>query len=155
MSTAIRDLDPFVRQQTVLLTTYRRDGAPVGTPVSIVVDGDRAFVRTWDTAGKLKRIRNNPVVEVAPSTVRGTPTGPALRARARILDGDEAAHAARLLTRKHPLLHGLLVPLAYRLRHYTTVHLELTPLERETAVGSSPSPTTLGRDGVQSAVRVE
>ena len=41
-------LEPFVRQQTVLLTTYRRNGTPVGTPVHIAVDGDRAFVRTWD-----------------------------------------------------------------------------------------------------------
>lgn len=43
-------LAPFVRQKTVLLTTYRRDGTPVGTPVHIAVDGDRAFFRTWDRA---------------------------------------------------------------------------------------------------------
>jgi len=59
-------LEPFVRQRAVLLTTYRRDGRPVGTPVSIAVDEDRAFFRTWDTTGKFKRIRNNPEVEVAP-----------------------------------------------------------------------------------------
>ena len=75
-------LQPFVRQWAVLLTTYRRDGTPVGTPVNIAVDGDLAFVRTWDAAWKLKRIRNNPEVEVAPCTVRGKPTGPAIRARA-------------------------------------------------------------------------
>ena len=37
-------LEPFVRQKTVLLTTYRRNGAPVGTPVNIAVEGARAFV---------------------------------------------------------------------------------------------------------------
>ena len=58
-------LEPFVRQTCVLLTIYRRNGTPVGTPVNIAVDGDRAFVRTWDTTWKLKRIRNNPEVEVA------------------------------------------------------------------------------------------
>ena len=63
----------FVNQKTVLLTTYRRDGTPIGTPVNIVVDGDRAFVRTFDMAWKLKRIRKNPRVEIAPSTVRGNP----------------------------------------------------------------------------------
>jgi PPOX class probable F420-dependent enzyme len=68
--------NPFVHQRTVLLTTYRRDGTHVGTPVNIVVDGDRAFVRTFDTAWKLKRIRNNPMVEIAPSTVRGKPHRP-------------------------------------------------------------------------------
>jgi uncharacterized protein len=35
MTTSRLVLEPFVRQQTVLLTTYRRDGSPVGTPVSI------------------------------------------------------------------------------------------------------------------------
>jgi hypothetical protein len=44
-------LEPFDRQKTVLFTTHRRDGTPVGTPVRIVVDGDRTFVRTWDTPG--------------------------------------------------------------------------------------------------------
>ena len=55
-----RLLEPFVGQWAVLLTTYKRDGTPIGTPVNIAVDGDRAFVRTFDTAWKLKRIRNRP-----------------------------------------------------------------------------------------------
>jgi PPOX class probable F420-dependent enzyme len=84
--TLVPALEPLVHQQYVLLTTYRRDGTPVGTPVHIAVDGDRAFVRTWDTAWKLKRIRNNPEVEVAPSTMRGVPTGSAVHARARVLE---------------------------------------------------------------------
>ena len=126
--TATPALEPFVRQSTVLLTTYRRDGTPVGTPVNIVVDGDRAFVRTWDTAGTFKRIRNNPMVEIAPSTFRGTPTGPAVRAHARVLSGDESAHAGQLLAHKHPILQGMLVPLMHRLRGNTTMHIELTPI---------------------------
>src|SRR5918995_4709724 len=88
---------PFARQQTVLLTTFRRDGTPVKTPVNIAVDGDRAFIRSWDTAGKVKRIRNNPEVTIAPCTTRGRPTGPAIPARARILAGEESARAGRLL----------------------------------------------------------
>ena len=118
----------FVKQPTVLLTTYRRDGTPVGTLVNIVVDGDRAFVRTFDTAWKLKRIRKNPMVKIAPSTVRGNPTGPALSARARVIEGSESDHASRALNKKHPLLHGVLVPLVHRLRGNKTVHIELTPL---------------------------
>ena len=124
-----RPLEPFVRQWAVLLTTYKRDGTPIGTPVSIVVDGDRAFVRTFDTAWKLKRIRNNPEVKVAPSTWRGRPTGPAIRARARVLEGEESAYAGRLLARKHPILHRFLVPLIHRLRGNETMHIELRPLD--------------------------
>jgi len=40
--------------KTVLLTTYKRDGTPVGTPVSIAFDGDRAFFRSYDKAWKTK-----------------------------------------------------------------------------------------------------
>jgi uncharacterized protein len=122
-------LEPFVRQWAVLLTTYKRDGTPVGTPVNIAVDRDRAFVRTFDTAWKLKRIRNNPVVEVAPSTWRGAPTGPAIRAYARVLEGEESAYAGRLLASKHPILHGFLVRLIHRLRGNKTMHIELTPVD--------------------------
>lgn len=117
---------PFVRQRTVLLTTFRRDGTPVGTPVHIAVEGDRAFFRTWDTTWKLRRIRRNPAVTIAPATTRGTPTGPALSAQARILDGAEATHAGRALAQKYPLLHGLLIPLIHRLRRNRTMHAELT-----------------------------
>jgi uncharacterized protein len=131
-------LAPFVRQKTVLLTTFRRDGTSVGTPVSIAVEGDRAFVRTWDTSGKMKRIRNNPEVTIAPSTTFGTPTGPALPAEAKILTGSESSHAGHLLARKYPLLHGVIVPLTHRLRRNTTTHIELTGRTRhDTGHGAS------------------
>jgi uncharacterized protein len=117
---------PLARQRTVLLTTFRRDGTPVGTPVSIFVEGDRAFVRTWDTAGKAKRIRSNRAVTIAPCTAGGRATGQPVSAHARILAGEESARAGRLLADKYPLLHGLLVPLVHRLRGNTTTHIELT-----------------------------
>jgi hypothetical protein len=59
-------LEPLVKQRAVLLTTYRRDGTPVGTAVNIVVEGDLAYIRTWDAAWKLRYIRNSPEVEFAP-----------------------------------------------------------------------------------------
>jgi uncharacterized protein len=97
--------------------------------VNIAVDGHRAFVRTWDTTWKLKRIRNNPGVEVAPSTMRGKPTAPAIHARAQILEGDESAYAGRAIARKHRILHGFLVPLVHRLRRNKTMHIELRPAD--------------------------
>jgi PPOX class probable F420-dependent enzyme len=121
-----RSLDRFGRERQILLTTYRRDGAPVGTPVHVAVEGDVAYVRTFDPSGKLKRIRNNDEVAVAPSTLRGRPTGPAAKARARILASDEAEHAATLLAAKYPLLHGRLIPWYHRRKHLTTTQIELT-----------------------------
>jgi PPOX class probable F420-dependent enzyme len=122
----------FVRQKTVLVTTYRRNGRPVSTPVSLAVEGDHAYLRSFEQAGKTRRIRNNPRVDIAPSTARGRPTGPAIQATARRLDDVESRRAARLLARKHPLLHGVLVPLTHRLgraKTGKTVHFQLTPLD--------------------------
>ena len=120
---------PFVRQKTVLLTTYRQDGTPVGTPVHLVVVGDRAFFRTWDQAWKFKRLRNNPEVTIAPSTARGKPTGPAIGARAKLLGAEEEALAARALAGKYPVVHGVLVPLYHRLNRLNTVYFEVRPSE--------------------------
>jgi uncharacterized protein len=122
-------LEPFVHQQTVLLTTYRRDGTPVGTPVNLAIEGERAFIRTWDSTGKFKRIRNNAEVEIAPSTFRGQPTGPAIHAHAKILGDQESADAGQALVRKHPLLQGILVPLIHRLWGYKTRYIEITPVD--------------------------
>src|SRR6266545_4115879 len=66
-------LEPLRHSKTILLTTYKRDGTPVATPVSIAFDGDRAFFRTYHKAGKTKRLRNNPQLEAAPCTLRGHP----------------------------------------------------------------------------------
>jgi PPOX class probable F420-dependent enzyme len=122
----------LVRQKTVLVTSYRRDGRAVGTPVSLAVDGDHAYVRSFEKAWKTRRLRHNPRVDVAPSTARGRPTGPGIQATAKRLEGAESRRAARLLAGKHPVLHGLLVPWTHRLgraKTGKTVHFELTPLQ--------------------------
>ena len=75
-----------------------------------------------------KRLRNDPRVEFAASTLRGRSAGPPVRARAILLDGDQARIAAGALARQHRVLQGIVVPLAHRLRHYQTMHAyELVP----------------------------
>ncbi len=127
MSANANRLRPLVEQTNVLLTTYRRTGEGVGTPIHLVVDGDRAVFRTWNTTGKVKRLRNNPEVTIAPSTIRGEPTGEAIRAAVRELTGREAARAAQLLTGKYPVMHRL-IPVLHRLMRRRTLHYELRPL---------------------------
>jgi uncharacterized protein len=121
--------EPFTKRRTALLITYKRDGAPVATPVTIAVEGDHAYVRTWDTAWKARRMRNDPRVLVAPATMGGRRRGAPVPARSRLLSGDEAAHAARAIARRQRILQGILVPLTHRLMRYRTVHYELTTLE--------------------------
>jgi uncharacterized protein len=120
-------LAPLMNTKTILLTTYKKDGTPVATPVSIAFDGDRAFFRSYDKAWKTRRLCRNPAVQAAPATLRGQPTGPAIRARATLLDGEQARLAARALARRHRILQAILVPATHRLMRYRTVHYELVP----------------------------
>jgi uncharacterized protein len=122
------ELERFVKARQVLLTTYRKDGTPVGTPVNVAVVGPVAYARTWDATGKIKRIRNNPQVEIAPCTGRGKVTGEPLKMTARILEGEESDRAGKAIEAKHPILQGRIVPWYHHWKHLGTTHLELTPL---------------------------
>ena len=118
--------DDLATKRNVVVTTYKRDGSAVPTTVNVVVSGDHAYFRTWSTAGKAKRPRRAARLLSAPSTARGKPTGPATPATARLLGPEEEQPIRHALAKKHPVLQGQLVPLAHRLRHYSTVHYELT-----------------------------
>jgi PPOX class probable F420-dependent enzyme len=131
-------LDPLRPTKTILLTTYRRDGMPASTPVSIAFHGDRAFFRTYDRAAKAKRLRNNPHVEAAPATLRGEPTGTPIRARARLLSGDDARVAAAALARRHRLLQRIVVPLSHRLARSITSSSQRQPQRHALSRAAAP-----------------
>ena len=124
------DLTQLKDTRTILLTTYKRDGAGVDTPVSIAFNGDRAYFRTWNKAWKTKRLSNDPRVLAAPCTMRGKPKGPAIEASARLLDGEQARVAARALARRHRVLQGIVVPAAHRAMRWQTMHYELLDPQR-------------------------
>jgi uncharacterized protein len=88
-------------QKYISLTTFRRSGVPVATPVWFGEDADKVYVMTRSDLGKTKRIRNNPKLRVAPCTIRGKVTGPAFEALARILPPEEHAHARETINRKY------------------------------------------------------
>jgi uncharacterized protein len=90
-------LDHLRDTKTIVLTTFKRDGTPVPTPVSIAFDGSRAFFRSYHKAWKTKRLSRNPEVEVTPSNVSGKVTGPSVRAWAKLLDDQQSRVAARAL----------------------------------------------------------
>jgi PPOX class probable F420-dependent enzyme len=73
------------QERFLSLTTLRRDGTPVATPVWVVAAAGLLYVWTGSQTGKAKRIRNNPAVTLAPCTRRGAVTGPAVPAQAVIV----------------------------------------------------------------------
>ncbi|QXE34006.1 PPOX class F420-dependent oxidoreductase [Streptomyces sp. GMY02] len=107
----------------VSLTTFRKDGRAVVTPVGCVIEGGTLYVLTPPDTGKVKRIRNSGRVVIAPCNGRGTvPAGaPEVEGVARLLGEQEIARvqhymvqrtflyrlvriADRVLRRKRPLV---------------------------------------------------
>lgn len=95
----------------LLLTTFRRDGTPVPTPVWVVGDGGALLVWSAVDSGKVKRLRRgggrDVRVLVGPCDVRGRPTGPDRPATATLLDQAESDRGRDLLRRKYGLLGRL------------------------------------------------
>ncbi|GEM_PF-473431 len=88
-------------QKYISLTTFRKSGAGVATPVWFGEEDGKLYVMTRSDLGKAKRIRNNPQVRVAPCTIRGTVTGAEIAAMARILPPEEHTRARQTINRKY------------------------------------------------------
>src|SRR5271170_213396 len=98
---------PFAGKKYLSLESFRKNGQGVPTPVWFAEDGGILYVYSEAAAGKIKRIRNNPRVRVAPCDARGRLKGDWVEGTARILEGQEAAHAEELLTAKYGLIKRL------------------------------------------------
>jgi PPOX class probable F420-dependent enzyme len=94
----------------LLLTTFRRDGTPVATPVWVVGAGSEILVLTGPEAGKTKRLRNNSKVLVAPCDMRGRPTGEAVAASAILQDAAATERTEAAIRRRY----GWMARLAFR-----------------------------------------
>lgn len=101
-------LAQFANQKYLNLESYRKDGRGVQTPLWFVEDNGTLYFYTVAHSYKVKRIRNNPHVRVAPCDVRGKVKGEWVDATARRLDAAEARHADDLLNRKYGLLKQIL-----------------------------------------------
>lgn len=128
------------------LTTFRRSGEPVSTPVLLIPDGDRLLVRTAAGSGKLKRIGHSPRVEVTPCDQRGRHLGPTAGGTATIL-GPEAVGPTLARLHARYRIAGPLFSLVRRLRRQPDVIVEIAldvPMSR-------PAPASLDIDDVARA----
>jgi len=113
------DLTHLRTAKYIDLVTFRRSGVGVHTPVWFGYEDGRLYVMTLPDSGKLKRIRNNPAVRVAPATVRGRALGPEVDAVARVAPDPRRA---RQLVRKRYWLAR--IPWPWRREN---VYLEISP----------------------------
>ncbi|MFE5753663.1 PPOX class F420-dependent oxidoreductase [Streptomyces massasporeus] len=110
-----RTLDELGAGKYLLVTSYRKNGTPVATPVWVVRDGDALGVWTPADSWKVKRIRNRADVLVGPCDLRGNPTGDQVPATAEICDAATSGRYRQLIGRKYGLT-GRLTLLGSRLR---------------------------------------
>ena len=96
---------------TISLTTYRKSGQEVHTPVWVVNIDERGYVRTSMKAGKIKRIRNNSDVVIAPCTSSGKITGEKVLAKAVIIEPrkDEYSMINKKFRSKYKIMYYLIM----------------------------------------------
>lgn len=95
------DTAALANERYVSITTFRRDGTPVSTPVWVA--GENGSLLVWSAANswKVKRIRRDRHVRIAPCTARGEARGEALDADATV--SEDTARVSELLARKYGL----------------------------------------------------
>jgi uncharacterized protein len=80
-----------------LLTSFRRNGTGVGTPMGTVASNGKLYFMTAADTWKVKRLTHNPRVTLAPGNRKGEALGPTIEGQVRRLYAEEAKHARNLL----------------------------------------------------------
>ncbi|GAB3571762.1 PPOX class F420-dependent oxidoreductase [Amycolatopsis endophytica] len=97
--------EPIAAEKYLLLTTFRKNGTPVPTPVWAAGHDGEVVVWSDRQAGKVKRVRNNPEVTVQGCDLRGNQThGPVVTGRARLLDDEATERARTAIARKYGIV---------------------------------------------------
>jgi len=119
-------VEELCAHKRTLLATFRRSGVVVATPVWAADADGRFYVRSERTAGKIKRLRNDPRVLVAPCTVRGKPLGAPLEATAAVVPPEREYIAEQALVRRYGLGRALFEWTFDRMR-IDMCYLEIVP----------------------------
>ncbi|WP_327678819.1 PPOX class F420-dependent oxidoreductase [Streptomyces sp. NBC_00467] len=95
--------EDFAAAKYISVTTFRKDGTGVATPVWFAEDGGKLYAWTRTDSWKVKRLRNDPRVVVSVCDVRGriAEGAPTAEGTAELLDTAATARIRKLLARKY------------------------------------------------------
>ncbi len=130
--TSSEGISPFAYlapERFVSLTTFRKSGVAVVTPVWFAFDPDngrKLYVVTTEETGKAKRLRNNPRVVLAPCNSGGKVHGPEVEGVATFVAEAESPHANAVLAKRFGFLYWL-IGFIGSLRHRKRTWLEIVP----------------------------
>ena len=109
MSAQTSPFAPLVKENYASLTTFRKNGTAVATPMWFAERNGVIYIYTGATSGKIKRIRNTSRITLAPCTANGKVTGAAIEGKARIInDPQETAIAEAALMQKYGIQRRVL-----------------------------------------------
>jgi hypothetical protein len=118
-------LAELAKHKYIALETYRKSGQPVSTPVWFMIENNLVYVVTRSSTGKVKRLRNNQSVRIAPSGYSGDPKGDWMDGKARFVEGAEADRAVQLRKKKYGLQARLVGMFAYSKEQTKVIAIEL------------------------------
>ena len=102
-------------EKYVFLTTFRKDGRAVGTPIWVMPNGEHLAFWTPKDTGKVKRIRNSGRVTVQACDIRGNTHGDVVEGQASFGTRDDRKRVTTSLRRKYGLF-GKVTLLGSRIR---------------------------------------
>jgi uncharacterized protein len=110
----------------IAFTTFRKNGNPVMTPVWFITQGERVFIWTADDSGKVKRLRNNPCVQLGPSNHSGKLLGEVSEGMGRLVPKEESIPLQKAFKAKYGWQMALFAFL-WKIRGQHHTYVEITP----------------------------
>ncbi|HKX97585.1 MAG TPA: PPOX class F420-dependent oxidoreductase [Candidatus Nitrosocosmicus sp.] len=115
----------FENESYLNLETYRKNNNPIVTPVWFILKDNDIFIVTKEKTGKVKRIKNNNVVRVAPCNYRGVSKGTWVAGTARFVDSHEKSDILKMRDKKYGIKAKIASLLSIRKGNYVVIAVQV------------------------------
>ncbi len=115
----------FENESYLNLETYRKNNHPIVTPVWFILKDNDIFVVTKEKTGKVKRIKNNNVVRVAPCNYRGVSKGTWVTGTAHFVDSQEKSDILKMRDKKYGIKAKIASLLSIRKGNYVVIAVQV------------------------------
>jgi uncharacterized protein len=115
----------FENESYLNLETYRKNNYPIVTPVWFILKDNDIFVVTKEKTGKVKRLKNNNVVRVAPCNYRGASKGTWVTGTAHFVDSQETSDILKMRGKKYGIKAKIASLLSIRKGNYVVIAVQV------------------------------
>jgi uncharacterized protein len=119
------DTQQFENESYLNLETYRKNNYPIVTPVWFILKDNDIFVVTKEKTGKVKRLKNNNVVRVAPCNYRGASKGTWVTGTAHFVDSQETSDILKMRGKKYGIKAKIASLLSIRKGNYVVIAVQV------------------------------